>query len=142
MKLTLALPLEVDVREITLDGAAYYLVPREALERYERCNEPPAQVRAPKKTPPAAAKPAARSKAAPAGQVREGSLMDAVLNAITNAPGRTPAQIFDWVNRKNPTTSASCYQTIKNLEKKGLVEPRENEERGGVVGWYPKAVQK
>lgn len=156
MILTLTLPAEIDAQQITIGDEEYLLIPLAAIAPLYRPRAALLPERAPKRPyhhrakagrktkalPPPSTKRAksARKKDATDKPVREGSLGEAILDTITSAPGRTPGQIFDWVtkSKKMSTTSGSVYQTIKILEKRGLVEPRENEERGGVVGWYRK----
>lgn len=63
-----------------------------------------------------------------------------VLKAIRNAPGRTTAQVFEWIkNGGSSTTQGSVYQAIQVHKKAGLVEGREDERQVAIV-WHLTAV--
>jgi hypothetical protein len=152
-----SLALAETPREILIDGTAYVLVKRSALDalypgrpvdRATRCPARPASRPisrpAPKKLKAPSSKPVARPAGAPDPEVVKpvsGALRAAVLATIQQNPGQTSLEIFDVIRHKVPTTtSGSVYQAIKSWVKKDLVKGQQTDE--GTMGWHPRAASK
>ena len=139
-------------REILIDGTAYVLVKRAALDALypngaagvhttrsqpARAASPQPSRPAPKKLKAPASKPAARATAAPdASKPVSGALRATVLAEIQASPGRTSLELFDAIRQKITTTSSgSVYQCAKGLVRDGLVKGQQTDE--GTIGWHP-----
>jgi hypothetical protein len=152
VNLTLALPSTL--REVSIDGELFVLVRRSALDALypngaagDRITRSPAARTAsvkvsrpaPKKLKAPSPKPAARPAAAPALEADKpvmGALRAAVLEAITQNPGRTSLELHEILSAKFPASSSgSTYTAIKSWVARGEVLGRPTE--AGPKGWFP-----
>ena len=147
-----SLALAETPREILIDGTAYVLVRKAALDalypngaagdrttrsQAARVADPRTSRPAPKKLKAPSSKPAAPATAAPeASKPVSGALRATVLAEIQASPGRTSLDLFDVIRQKIPTTtSGSVYQSAKALVRDGLVKGQQTDE--GTIGWHP-----
>ncbi|MBZ5677117.1 MAG: hypothetical protein LAP61_22970 [Acidobacteriia bacterium] len=151
-----SLALAETPREITIDGTAYVLVRKAALDALlparaagDRTTRSPAARPASSTSRPApkkklkapAPKPAARVAAALQPETSKpvsGSLRAAVLAEIQASPGRTSLELYDSISARLSTTSGSVYAATKSWVAKGLVEGKPTDE--GTIGWHPRAL--